>query len=209
MAEWSKYTDRDAASRRLAASIAARLREAVAARGQASLVVSGGSSPRLLFEYLSRESLPWPAVTVIPSDERWVPTGDSQSNERLIRETLLTGEAAAARLVGLYREVVRPSEALDEVAAALEAVKRPLDVVLLGMGSDGHTASLFPDAGNIEACLASQSPCVALDVGPPARLSLTLAYLTRARSLDLLVFGEEKRRVLATAKQPGAVAELP
>lgn len=209
MAELIEYSDRREASRLLAASIAERLRQAIADRGEASLVVSGGSSPRELFEFLSTEKLAWSRVTVVPSDERWVSIDDEQSNEHLIRTTLLVGAAADARFVGLYRNTGTPDEAVDAVAGALADVPRPLDVVLLGMGEDGHTASLFPHAPDIQACLDSEAPCVAPTVGPPARLSLSLAYLIDAHSIDLLIFGDAKRRVFERAETPGPVAELP
>lgn len=209
MVELNEYASRSEVARQLAASIGQRLRDAIAKHGVASLVVCGGSSPRELFEYLSAEELAWSRVTVVPSDERWVAIDDDQSNERLIRSTLLVGPAAEARFVGLYRDTETPDEALVAVAEALAEVPRPLDVVLLGMGDDGHTASLFPQAPDIQACLDSEAPCVAPTVGPPARLSLSLAYLTDAYSIDLLIFGNEKRRVFEHAEQPGPVAELP
>lgn len=209
MAELTQYSSRSEAARKLAASIAERLREAIADRGEASLVVCGGSSPKELFEFLAAERLAWSRVTVVPSDERWVPVDDAQSNERLVRETLLVGPAAEARFVGLYRNTETPAEAADVVAGALADVPRPLDVVLLGMGDDGHTASLFPHAPDIQACLDSKAPCVTPSVGPPARLSLSLAYLTDAHSIDLLIFGDEKRRVFERAQASGPVAELP
>ncbi|MGB7755722.1 MAG: 6-phosphogluconolactonase [Salinisphaera sp.] len=209
MAELTQYSSRREAARKLAASIAGRLREAIAERGEASLVVCGGSSPKELFQFLSAEKLAWSRVTVVPSDERWVPVDDAQSNERLVRETLLVGPAAEARFVGLYRNTETPAEAIDGVAGTLADVPRPLDVVVLGMGDDGHTASLFPHAPDIQACLDSQAPCVAPSVGPPARLSLSLAYLTDAHSIDLLIFGDEKRHVFERAQAAGPVAELP
>lgn len=209
MAELTEYSSRSEAARRLAGSIAARLRDAIAERGEASLVVCGGSSPTELFEYLAAERLAWSQVTVVPSDERWVPADDAQSNERLIRNTLLVGPAAEARFVGLYRDTQTPNEALDAVSAALADVPRPLDGVLLGMGGDGHTASLFPQAPDIQACLDSERPCVAPTVGPPTRLSLSLAYLTDARCIDLLIFGDDKRAVLEQAERPGPIADLP
>lgn len=209
MAELIEYASRDEAARNLADAIARRLDAAIAERGRASLVVCGGSSPKQLFEYLSRHTLDWSRVTVVPSDERWVPVDDDQSNERLIRNTLLVGEAAKANFVGLYRDTATPREALADIASALADVPRPLDVVLLGMGGDGHTASLFPQAPDIQACLDSDQPCVAPTVGPPARLSLGLALLTDARAIDLLIFGEDKRRVFEQAQADGPVAELP
>lgn len=209
MAQFHAYDSRCQVARRLAVDIAQRLRTAIETRGQASLVVCGGSSPGELFEHLAGQELDWSRVTVLPSDERWVPTDDPQSNERLIRQTLLVGPAAQARFVGLYRPTDTPGQALDDVARSLATIPRPLDVVLLGMGSDGHTASLFPQATDIRACLDSQADCVAPDVGPKPRLSLGQALLTRARSIDLLIFGQEKRQVFEQAQKPGDVADLP
>lgn len=209
MAQFHAYESRSQVARWLAEDIAQRLRTAIDARGRASLVVCGGSSPGELFEHLASQALDWSKVTVLPSDERWVPTDDSQSNERLIRETLLVAPAAQARFVGLYRPVANPGQALDDVAHSLATIPRPLDVVLLGMGSDGHTASLFPQAADIRECLESSADCVAPDVGPTARISLGLAMLTRARSIDLLIFGQEKKQVFEQAQKPGDVADLP
>ncbi|WP_423821239.1 6-phosphogluconolactonase [Salinisphaera sp. SPP-AMP-43] len=209
MAELIEYANRSEIAQQLAEAIAERLRGAISLRGEASLVVCGGSSPKELFQHLSQQELDWSCVTVVPSDERWVPVDDERSNERLIRNTLLTGAAATATFVGLYRDTETPDQALDEVATALAKVPQPLDVVVLGMGDDGHTASLFPQAPDIQACLDSDAPCVAPTVGPPARISLSLGYLSNAHSMDLLIFGQDKYRVFERAQQAGAVAELP
>lgn len=209
MAELHEYESRSAAARILAASIAERLREALAERGQASLVVCGGRSPVELFHALANEPLAWERVTVVPSDERWVATDQADSNEAMIRRELLTGPAAKARLVGLYRDTRSPDAAIDDITAALHDVPRPLDVVLLGMGEDGHTASLFPNDPEIAAKLEVSAPCLAAEVGPPRRLSLSLAYLCDAQSIDILMFGDDKRRVFKTAEQSGPVAEYP
>ena len=204
-----EYDTRDAAAAALAASIADSLREAVAERGEASLVVCGGSSPVALFRALAAERLAWDRVTVVPSDERWVGTDHADSNEAMIRRELLTGEAAKARFMGLYRPTETPEAAVDEVTGALRDVPQPLDVVLLGMGDDGHTASLFPHDSGIATKVDVGTPCVVADVGPPKRLSLSLAYLTDAQRIDILIFGDDKRRVLDAASQPGPVAQYP
>lgn len=209
MAELHEYPSRCEAARLLAASIAERLRAALAQRGEASLVICGGSSPVELFHALAGETLAWEQVTVVPSDERWVPLDHPDSNEAMIRRELLTGPAARARLVGLYRDTDSPEETLDDVAKALQDVPKPLDVVLLGMGEDGHTASLFPHDPDIAAKVEVTEPCLAAEVGPPRRLSLSLAYLCDARSIDILIFGDDKRRVFKTAEQEGALAEYP
>ena len=209
MSEFKRYDDRAQAAAELAASIAETLREAIAERGGASLVVCGGSSPVELFKHLSKAELDWSQVVVVPSDERWVATDHADSNERMLRETLLTGPASQAMLVGLYRETETPEAAVDKGEAELIDVPTPFDVVLLGMGSDGHTASLFPHDPNIERALGSTARVVPADVGPPARLSLGPAVLRRARRIDILIFGDEKKRVHDEAVRPGPQASLP
>ncbi|WP_348761612.1 6-phosphogluconolactonase [uncultured Salinisphaera sp.] len=209
MSEFKRYDDRSQAAVELAASIADTLRQAIAERGGASLVVCGGSSPVELFEHLSQADLDWSQVVIVPSDERWVAPEHADSNERMLRETLLVNRAAEAMFVGLYRDTDAPGDAVDKVEADLIDVPAPFDVVLLGMGDDGHTASLFPNDPNIERALGSTARVIAAEVGPPARLSLGPAVLRRARRIDILIFGDEKKRVHDEAVRPGPQAELP
>jgi 6-phosphogluconolactonase len=206
-----KFRTRATAAEMLASSLAATIRAAAAAHGTASLVVSGGESPRELFGILQGVSLPWQDLTVLPSDERWVPPADESSNEGMIRRHLLTGPAAAARFVSLYRPTAGPLEALAEMTGAIESIERPLDAVVLGMGTDGHTASLFPDSPDIDCALASEAPIVVQH--PPrlaqARVSLTARALLDAHEVHLLFFGGDKLDVFSRAMQPGPVAEYP
>ncbi len=209
MVDFIEYASREAAAEALAERIASRLAEAVAARGQASLVVSGGSSPVGLFQHLAGQRLPWGDITVLPTDERWVPVADARSNEGMIRAGLLQGGAGRARFVGLYRDGVAPRAALAELNATLAALVRPWDAVVLGMGADGHTASLFPDASDIKHSLASPTDVVAPAGCDPPLVSLTLRCLCDARRIDLLFFGDDKRRVYEQACAPGPVAAYP
>ncbi|MDA3920729.1 MAG: 6-phosphogluconolactonase [Salinisphaera sp.] len=209
MAELHKYNSRALASRQLAADIAARLQSAIAERGKASLVVCGGSSPVALFRALRQELLEWQRVTVIPSDERWVSIDHQDSNEAMIRRELLVDEAAQACFLPLYRDTQSPEAAVDEVCASLSDISLPLDVVLLGMGDDGHTASLFPHDPDIASKVGAEASCVAAEVGPPKRLSLSLRYLTKARSIDVLIFGDDKLAVFQAAQHPGPLAQYP
>ncbi|RJS93104.1 6-phosphogluconolactonase [Salinisphaera sp. Q1T1-3] len=209
MSEFTSYDSRKEAAETLAASIAESLRVAIAERGQASLVVCGGSSPLELFEHLSATELDWSRVTVVPSDERWVAVDDAQSNERMIRDKLLTGLAADAHFVSLHRDTETPAAAVESVTRALADIPRPFDGVLLGMGGDGHTASLFPHASDIDEAVASDAACIPADVGPPARLSLGLSVLTDARRIDVLIFGDDKQAVYERARHDGPIAELP
>ena len=194
--------DAQALAERLAADVAGRLRDAIAARGTASLVVSGGSTPRPFLEALARASLDWSRVLVTLADERWVAVDHPDSNAALVRRTLLTGEAGKARLIELTTAAATPEEGLDAVAARLAEVPRPFDVVVLGMGGDGHTASLFPDAPELEhAMTTTDSPVAAAH--PPsvtqARVTLTRAALVDSAARLLHVTGRDKRDVLERA----------
>jgi 6-phosphogluconolactonase len=195
----------------LASTIAQILRAATAAHGKASLVVSGGTTPGPLFRVLRSIRLPWERVTVVPSDERWVAPDDAASNEAMIRRELLAEHATSAKLLSLYRPNEDADEALPALSAALAQVKRPFDAVVLGMGEDGHTASLFPDSPDIDRALGS-SDCVLvqrLARLPQARVTLTARALLDAHEIHLLFFGQQKRAVFERAARRGAASELP
>ena len=208
-----RYDDRNTLAAALADRVAADLRRAVTERGKASLVVSGGSTPRPFFEQLSRRPLPWSHVQVTLADERWVPADDDASNERLVRRHLLVERAATATLIGLKTPDATPEAGRGACEQALARIARPFDVVVLGMGGDGHTASLFPEAPELEAGLDPSSRRACLAVRPPAaphpRMSLTLAALLDSRRLVLHITGEEKWEVYERASEPGPATELP
>lgn len=204
----------DAATAALAEAIVARLGTAIAERGTASLVVSGGKSPIRLFERLRVAPLPWSQVWVTLADERWVAPGHPDSNEGLLRTHLLRDGAAAARFVPLITAHATPAEALADRTAALAAIPRPFDVVVLGMGEDGHTASLFPGAAGLEAAMAPDGRAVLAAIDPPAyaphpRITLTLAALLDARVLMLPIAGAAKRRVYEQARAMPAPLRWP
>ncbi len=207
------FDDRDVLAAALADSVAGDLHDAAAERTAVSLVVSGGSTPRPFFEHLSRRPLAWDRVRITLADERWVPPDHEASNERLVRRHLLAGEAAVATLVGLKNAATTPEEGRDGCEQALVEVPRPFDVVVLGMGGDGHTASLFPGASELAAGLDPESRRSCLAVRPTAaplpRMSLTLAALLDSRRLVLHVTGDDKWRVYAQALEPGPPEELP
>ena len=194
--------DRDALAARLAADVAARLASAIEARGGATLVVSGGSTPEPFFERLAEIPLEWEKVLVTLADERWVPADHPDSNAALVRGTLLRGAAAGATLVELHTDAPTPEAGLDAVAKRLAAVPRPFDVVVLGMGGDGHTASLFPDAPELEHAMSATDVPVAAAHPPSvtqARITLTRAALVDSVARVLHVTGEDKRAVLERA----------
>jgi 6-phosphogluconolactonase len=177
-----------------AAGAAARLREALRTHGRAGLVATGGRSPGSVYDRLRDADLDWTRVVVTLSDERCVPADAPDSNQRLVRERLLKGPAAKAHLLPLWPE---------PPAAALVALI-PFDAVLLGMGEDGHVASLIPGDPGLAAALATAEPLARVPEGlgkpPLARVTLTLSALASARAIFLLIAGEAKRHVLARAQ---------
>lgn len=196
----------------LALRVAEVLRAAIAERGRALLVVSGGRSPVAFFERLAREHLPWKQVLVSLADERWVPPAHPDSNEALVRRHLLQGLAAEACFIGLYRQATSHEQAAELAEAGLAGLP-PADVLVLGMGDDGHTASLFPASANLAAALREDCPRRLLPMQAPSapveRLSLTLSALRAARLILLAIQGPSKLETLARALQPGTVEALP
>lgn len=189
----------------LGKAVVACLQAALERDGKASLVVSGGSTPAPVFRYLAAADIDWSQVAVTLADERWVPPGHPDSNESLVRDTLLQGKAASARFVPLYRSDATGEEALQQVAADLSSMHQPFTVVMLGMGGDGHTASLFPDAPTEEllSAMALDSQEAVAFLHPPsvaqARISLTRACLLRSEHRFLHITGDGKCDVLAAA----------
>lgn len=209
--EFKIFDSIDAASVALAEHIAGRLESAVAKRGEASLIVSGGTSPLATFQALRRHKLPWQKVTIVPSDERLVPPDHADSNAGMLRRELMQDEATTAKLLSLAGAASPAEIQLASLNAELGGLNRPLDIVLLGMGDDGHTASLFPDSPDIADALNSIDYCVLqrpahLEV---ARLSLTPALLLDAREIVLLFFGIGKRSVYQRAVAGGDAEEMP
>ncbi|MBT8106952.1 MAG: 6-phosphogluconolactonase [Gammaproteobacteria bacterium] len=202
------FDTREEASVAAAARIGQALSRRLEAQGSASLVVSGGTTPARCFEKLSQSDIDWANVGVLPSDERWVPATHDDSNEKLIRESLLVGHAAKAELLGYYAADMSIEERCEEINSEIRFVPFPFACSLLGMGADGHFASLFPDAENLAAGLdlESQTLClpVATAASPYPRISLTLAALSRSDEIVLLMFGNDKRIVYDKAKAGNA-----
>jgi 6-phosphogluconolactonase len=208
-----QFADLETLSNELAAQIAASLRAAIAARGLASLVVSGGRSPVRLFELLRTEPLEWARVCVALADERWVSPQDDASNERLVRDVLLKDQAAAARFHGLKNGAPTPDLGAVSAWETFARVPRPFDAVVLGMGDDGHTASLFPRSPNLPNALntAASAGCVGMwsPAAPHSRMSLNLSALLDARRVVVLIAGESKWRTYTTACAPGPALDMP
>ncbi|MGG2396784.1 6-phosphogluconolactonase [Pseudomonas sp. SH1-B] len=206
------HDDAEQLAQALAQRVAEALREAIARRGRATLVVSGGRSPVPFFEALSQCELPWAQVLVSLADERWVPVNHAASNEALVRRHLLRGLAAEARFLSLY-QVAGNHEQAAELADAAVAELAPIDVLVLGMGDDGHTASLFPGSANLAQALQTDCPRRVLAMRAPSepaqRLTLTLPVLASAGLSLLAIQGQAKLNTLKAALQPGDTAQLP
>lgn len=204
--EYRRFADPDALAHALVETVTRQLRSSLAQGRSASLVVPGGRTPLPFFRQLSQAPLQWDRVYVTLTDERWVDVNDPASNERLLREHLLQDAAARAQLVGLRGAPATQGDAADPTAGATQAwqrlavVQRPFDVVVLGMGEDGHFASLFPgDAASIAGLDMTQPPgCIAAhaSAAPAQRVSLNLSALLQTQQLLLLVTGERKWQLL-------------
>jgi 6-phosphogluconolactonase len=210
--ELHAFEDGQALANALSSSIADQLRAAIAARGEALIAVSGGSTPKRLFEALSNELLDWSRVTVTLVDERWVPDTDERSNARMVEALLLQHKAADAEFVPLYVEAATPEAGIGEVRTRIGALKQPFDVVVLGMGPDGHTASFFPGGDRLSEALDASNTAQVLPMRAPGagepRITFTLHELLKARTLYLHIQGDDKRIVLDQAVQPGSALPI-
>jgi len=203
MNNWRRFPSLAELDQALAESIADNLRADITSRGSASLAVSGGNTPKQMFRILSDYELDWSNVWITLVDDRWVDPLHEDSNEKLVRDNLLQSRAAAANFVGLKTAHDTPSLGLAETTEKLRSVPRPFSAVILGMGSDGHTASWFPQADNLQAMLDQHGDedLAAVDPvsAPHLRVTLTLPAVLDCSHLHLEIAGDEKRSVLESA----------
>jgi 6-phosphogluconolactonase len=191
----------------VAAWIAASIKEAITGRQGAFVGLSGGRTPRAAYAALAAHAIDWQRLVLVPTDERFVPPEDVSSNERMLRETLLDGAARSARFIPLWSQAADAAAAAQAADQRLAAEHRPFDLLLLGMGEDGHIASLFPGAAGLEAAMDPRQPATVLAIEPPAgapppalpRLTLSLRRLLWSRRITLLIAGAAKRRLLREA----------
>ena len=205
--EWHIAADRGELARALAATVAGALSAAVARRGAAFLAVSGGATPALFLSELSRAAIDWSKLTVTLIDERMAPPSSPRSNAGLVMDKLLRGPASAARFLPLYHAAASAEAAAALAADSLDAAPWPLDVAVLGMGTDGHTASFFPDADGLDALLDPAADRLLMPVHAKSaleeRLTLTMQPIISAGLLALHVEGPEKRATLDRALGAG------
>lgn len=194
------YPSRDALMAGLAGVIAAELRDALAL-GPVTLSVPGGTTPGPVFDALAETALDWSRVAVLLNDERWVGEDSPRSNTKLLRERLLRSKAAGAMLVPLYAEAPQPEDKLADLSTGI-APYLPITVLLLGMGADMHTASLFPGADKLAEALAPDAPilmALRAEAAGEARITLTAHVLQAAKHIHILITGPEKRAALERA----------
>lgn len=201
----------------LADVVCTGLREFLRDAATAGLVASGGTTPRPLYGRLSEADLDWSRVWVTLTDERWVGPDDPASNEKMLRKDLLSGPARSARFIPFHENTDTPEAAETSCSERLSAMPWSSSLCLLGMGRDGHCASLFPNAEALDNGLdpGFNGYCKAVEpvntevAGPYARMSLTLAALLRTRHIYLLLAGEEKRDTFRRAQQGNDKREMP
>lgn len=212
------YEDRAGLFAALASDCQAHLAKALADRGATTFMVSGGSTPAPLFETLSLSDLDWNNINVALVDERWVDKEHSASNEALIYRSLLINNATKAPFTGMKTAAKSAAEGCAETEILYQALPRPFAISILGMGNDGHTASLFPHANGLAEALSEDNqqltaPIMATqsDVTGPntERLTLTLNGLLQSERLIILLTGEEKLAVFRKAMAEGPVEDMP
>ncbi|WP_232433154.1 6-phosphogluconolactonase [endosymbiont of Ridgeia piscesae] len=206
--EEREFESMEAAAHVLADELACTMRDAITKRGRALLAVSGGRTPQTVFNYLCKQDIDWASVTITLTDERWVPVGHTDSNESLVRDYLLQGDAADATFIPFYGGEATPELGRAACEARLTTIDRPFDAVYIGMGEDGHFLSLFPGDAAVEV---REGRCVAVPETKTRlpRMSLTASFALNTKNLFLLFSGAAKHAKYAEAKTEGLYSEVP
>lgn len=213
MQQVNDFNTRNELDEALATTVANALSKAIAEKGKASLAVSGGSTPKGFFKALSQLDLAWDKVTITLADERWVDFESDASNTRLVHENLLQNNAKAATFFHIKKGEQLSESTLTELNIAAKESVLPLDVLILGMGEDGHTASLFPCSDQIEQGLSLNNTDALMKVVPKTapndRITFTFSHLIQSKNIILHVCGESKKTVLAQANAGADFFEMP
>lgn len=189
------YPDIESLSQSFAQYVESTLQNTLIRKPRATLVVPGGNTPRHYLPALAKCALPWDRITVTLSDERWVDVNDEQSNEHLVKQHLMSRLPANTPFVGLKTQHDNPFDAIEEIHQRLDNLPLPLSLTVLGLGEDGHIASLFPGM-NPDSLSTHHCVAVAPPIAPSLRVSLSLAILAGSENIALVVTGEAKRRLL-------------
>lgn len=197
------YETRAEQARATAEMIARDLSNELEAHDNISFSVTGGSTPGPVFDLLSKSSVAWDRVAVLLNDERWVDERSDRSNTRLVKSRLLQDRASRSRYIPLYLQHESPEDCLNELAEGIRP-HLPLNCLLLGMGGDMHTASLFPGADRLDEALSDNAPIVLpmrADAAGEPRITLTAPVLKAAHNIHVLITGAEKHRAIHAAEQ--------
>jgi 6-phosphogluconolactonase len=213
MFEQNNFDTREQLDLALADKISGILQQAISQKGKASIAVSGGSTPKGFFKVLSNKNIDWDKVTITLADERWVDINSDDSNTRLVHENLLQNKAAAAKFFHLKQGEDLCDETLADLNIAANSTLLPLDVLILGMGEDGHTASLFPCSAQIKQALDINNDNALMKVEPTTaphqRITFSFASLSQSKNTFLHLCGDNKKQVLAKALNGDDVFDMP
>ena len=204
MFNYRNFTSRELMVERASKQIADAVNKAVKTKGTASLMLSGGSSPRPVYEALSGMNLPWDKVIIGLVDDRWIDRGEAGSNETFLDDTLLKGKAKKAKLIGLKTRDVNPAAGVKASETQISTIAQPFDVCVMGMGLDGHTASWFPNSNGLRRALDPNNSdrVIAIDArgcpvagDHPERITLTLTAVMASKQIILMIPGAGKSDV--------------
>lgn len=198
-----EYPDQEIMAMAIANKVVGELSSQLKRNDTVTLVVPGGSTPELVFDMLSGAKLDWDRVKVLPTNERWMSEEDARPNIKLAKEHLLRGPAAAAQFIPLYVEADTPEETLGKLIADVEGAM-PVTVAIVGMGTDMHTAGLYPGAENLHKALADNAPSIMVMRGgtmETPQISMTPSVLCEALSIHVVITGAEKRLAVEKARK--------
>ena len=211
-----KFESREAMLAALERAFIEDIEAALSQQSRATLLLSGGSTPVPLYRSLSAAKLDWSRIHVALVDERWVDAKNTSSNERLLRENLLVEHATAAHFTAMKNHAGSPFDGAEECNATYSTLPSPYDICLLGMGSDGHTASLFPGAEGLAEAISGKQHCAAIRANRSEvtgdnleRMTMTPWSLLQSRKLILLITGNDKWEIYLKARAKGASPDLP
>lgn len=197
-----EFAQHDLTVSALIGSISKNVETCLANHNACSIAVAGGNTPKPFFKQLSQTPLPWDRIKITLTDERWVSRKHADSNEKMLKEHLLVGLAEKSHFVSIKNKEMTPELGQSLCELTLQKSISPLNIVVLGMGEDGHFASIFPNMENTDRLLNSYQPRLCMPANPkgqPPRMSLTLSYLKSADHVYLLITGESKKRIISDA----------